>query len=385
MSVRSATAPPPSGTIRSLTFLLLLTLVMALSGCSWMTFGLWGGDDGKEIKAKGPSLGKVVDRLPELELPEVPAMKPTRDEVMAAYNRVYGMLPSASENHAVGKRLADLYMDVGQDKDIAGEGEPYAPAVTLYETLLQQQEGADNVDEILYQLARAHDLSGNGERTLAYLNRLIAEHPDSEFMPEAHFRRAELKFSADDYRAAAADYSYVVELGDSTPYYRNSAYMLGWAEFKRSRFDEGLHQFFNVLDSLLVEGDSVTAATDSAAALSGVDRELLEDSFRVVTLALSYLDGAQTLADEMRRRDKPHWQYLAYQRLADDYFAKERFLDTVQTWQTFVEHNSLDPRAPAAHQGMIKTLIDAGFPSDVVPKKKEYVARYGVYSEFWSH
>ena len=78
------------------------------------------------------------------------------------------------------------------------------------------------------------------------------------------------------------------------------------------------------------------------------------------------------------------WQYLAYQRLADDYFEKERFLDNVATWQTFIEHNSLDARAPAAHKGMIKTLMDAGFPSDVIPKKKEYILRYGVYSEFWA-
>lgn len=356
-------------------------LILSLSGCSWMTFGLWGGDDAREIKAKGPNLGKVVQRLPDLELPEVTPHKPTREEVMAAYNRVYGMLPSTRENLAVGKRLADLYMDVGQDGDIAGAQDPYSPAVSLYEKLLTQQDEAENVDEIVYQLARAHDLSGNGETTLAYLNRLISEYPDSSYIPEARFRRAELKFSAELYREAAADYEYVVALGDETPYYRNSAYMLGWSEFKRSRFDEGLHQFFNVLDNLLADTGSDTEAQN----LDAVNRELLEDSFRVVTLALSYLDGAQTLAEEMRKRGKPPWQYLAYQRLADDYFAKERFLDNVQTWQTFVEHNSLDPRAPAAHKGMIKTLVDAGFPSDVLPKKKEFVERYGVYSSFWSH
>ncbi len=361
----------------------LAVVLAGLNGCSWLTFGLMGDDGPKPIKAKGPSIGKVVKKLPDLELPDVPPVKPSREEVMAAYNRVYGMLPTARENHAVGKRLADLYMDVGQDDDIAGQATPYQPAVELYEKLLTQQEGADNVDEIIYQLARAHDLSGNGETTLRYLDRLMAEHPQSAYIPEARFRRAELKFSAELYREAAADYGYVVALGETTPYYRNSAYMLGWAEFKRSRFDEGLHQFFNVLDSLLAQQDE--AALVQADDLNGVDRELLEDTFRVVTLALSYLDGAQTLADEMRKRGKPAWQYLAYQRLADDYFDKARFLDNVATWQTFIEHNSLDPRAPAAHKGMIKTLIDAGFPSDVLPKKKEYVERYGVYSPFWSH
>ena len=362
--------------------LAVLMLSVLLGGCSWLTFGLLGGDDG-EIKAKGPTLGRVVDQLPELQLSSVDTVKPTRAQVMAAYNRVYGMLPTMRENHAVGKRLADLHMDLGQDKDIDGEAAPYAPAVDLYESLLLQTDNAEHVDEILYQLARAHDLVGDTERTLHYLNRLVAEYPGSRFIAEGRFRRAELKFSAEDYRAAAADYGYVVNLGGDTSYYRNASYMLGWAEFKRSRFDEGLHQFFNVVDYLLIPDTSEDGG--EAKALTSINDELLEDSFRVITLALAYLDGAQTLAEEMRKRDRPHWQYLAYQRLADDYFEKERFLDNVATWQTFIEHNTLDPRAPAAHTGMIKTLMDAGFPSDVLPKKKEFVMRYGVYSEFWSH
>lgn len=342
-----------------------------------MSFGLLGNDEPGLVRTKGPTLGNKISALPALDLPAVASIKPTREEVMAAYNRVYGLMPSTIENHAVGKRLADLHMDIGQDLDIEGGVDPYRPAVDLYEKLLLEAGEGDQVDAILYQLARAHDLAGEQTQTLSYLDRLVAEHPDSEFIAEGRFRRAEIKFSAEDYRAAADDYAYVVSLGEQSPYLQNASYMLGWSEFKRSRFDEGLHQFFNVVDTLLVDGD--------AASLSAINTEFLEDSFRVITLGLSYLDGAKTLADEMRKRDHPEWQYLAYQRLADDYFVKERFLDNVATWQTFIEHNSLDRRAPAAHTGMIKTLMDAGFPSDVLPKKKEFILRYGVYSEFWTY
>ena len=363
--------------------LIAATLIaMLLAGCSGLaskaTFGLLGEDDGpKELKAKGPKLGRVVNKLPELELATVETYKPTREEVMAAYNRVYGMVPDVSENHAVGKRLADLHMDMAQDRDIDGAENPYQPAVDLYEELLVQSSSEEGTDEILYQLARANDLKGDQVQAVDYLDRLISEFPESPYIAEARFRRAEIRFSNENYRDAAADYQYVVDLGDTTPYYRNSSYMLGWAEFKRSRLDEGLHQFFNVVDSIAADGE--------VDQLETIEAELLNDTFRVVNLALAYLDGAQTLADEMRKRGKPEWQYLAYEKLAADYFEKERYLDNVATWQTFVEHNTLDKRAPAAHEGMIKTLMDAGFPSDVIPKKKEYVLRYGVYSEFWSY
>ncbi len=365
--------------MKTLRISLLVCLALLNASCSWMTFGLLGGDEPGLVRTKGPTLGNKISALPALELPAVATIKPTREEVMAAYNRVYGLLPSTVENHAVGKRLADLHMEIGQDLDIEGGVDPYRPAVDLYEKLLLETGESDQIDAILYQLARAHDLVGEQSQTLLYLDRLVAEHPDSDYIAEGRFRRAEIKFSAEDYRAAADDYAYVVSLGEQSPYFQNSSYMLGWSEFKRSRFDEGLYQFFNVVDALLADADG------DAANLSAINTELLEDSFRVITLGLSYLDGAQTLADEMRKRDHPEWQYLAYQRLADDYFVKERFLDNVAVWQTFIEHNSLDRRAPAAHTGMIKTLMDAGFPSDVLPKKKEFILRYGVYSEFWAH
>lgn len=362
---------------RLLSVLSILFFVSFVSGCSWSSLTVMDDDKANEIRAKGAKLARVLHSLPELEVQPVVVLKPTREEVMAAYSRVYGMLPTEVENHAVGKRLADLHMDLAQDNASEGPINSYQAAVSLYQELLTQNVAGQGRDEILYQLARAYDLSANQEKAVVYLDRLIAEYADSAFMPEARFRRAEIRFSAERYGDAAEDYQYVIDLGDTTPYYRNSTYMLGWSEFKRSRLDAGLQQFFNVIESFLDDGN-----VDS---LETVDAEFLKDTFRVVNLALAYLDGAQTLADEMRKRNKPNWQYLVYENLANDYAEKERYLDNVATWQTFVEHNPLDKRAPAAHKGMIKTLMDAGFPSAIFPKKKEFVLRYGVYSEFWTH
>ena len=74
----------------------LLSFAALLGGCSW----LLGGDEG-EIKAKGPTLGRLVDQLPQLQLATVDPVKPSREQVMAAYNRVYGMFPTVRENQAM--------------------------------------------------------------------------------------------------------------------------------------------------------------------------------------------------------------------------------------------------------------------------------------------
>lgn len=347
---------------------LLLAVTLTAGGCMWKKSAR------KPAVPRG-SIAAVVDDLPALRVPETTAMKPTREEVLEAYERVYGLIPDTLENHAVGKRLADLKMSVGEDLDVAGAANPYGEAVALYESLLDAAEGEDR-DQILYQLARAHDLVGETESAKGYLDRLTREHPDSSYVLEARFRRAEMAFSAGRYREAEADYGYVVGQGADTPYWLNASYMRGWAQFKLGDLDAGLASFFTVVNSVL--------GAKLLADLPQTEQELLNDSLRVVTLALAYLDGPETLAVHMRGLERPPWQYQVYQALADDYLGKERYLDSVATWQIFIEENGLDPRAPSAHIGMIDTLIAADFPSEVQPKKEEFVARYGIYSQFWS-
>ncbi len=351
-------------------FLHLLTLILvtslALSGCSWSK---------KTRPAAGGTIAGIVRDLPELEVPEGEPVKPTRAEVLAAYERVYGLIPDAAENHAVGKRLADLKMSVGEDRDVEGLENPYQDAVELYESLLENAEGKDR-DQILYQLARAHDLVGETAAAVGYLDRLVDGYPDSSYAVEARFRRAEIAFSAGEYRAAEQDYGYVVAQGRETPYWQNATYMQGWAQFKLGDLNEGLASFFSVVDSVLRDRRFED--------LSASEQELLTDSLRVVTLALAYLEGPETLAGHMRALGRPTWQYEVYRALADDYLEDERFLDSVATWSTFIDQNSLDARAPSAHIGMINTLVEADFPSEVAPKKEEFITRYGVYSEFWA-
>ena len=349
------------------TLLLLIALSLTLTGCAWKKKNRSRADDG--------TIAGIIHDLPVLTVPEGEPFKPTRAEVLAAYEKVYGLIPDSIENHAVGKRLADLKMSVGEDLDIEGAENPYQEAVALYESLLENSDG-EGRDQILYQLARAHDLVGETDAAVGYLNRLIDEYPASIYAVEARFRRAEIAFSAGQFRDAERDYGYVVAEGPETPYWQNATYMQGWAQFKLGDLDEGLTSFFNVVDSVLAEREFDE--------LPATEQELLSDSLRVVTLALAYLDGPETLAEHMRQLDRPDWQYEVYRSLADDYLADERFLDSVATWATYIDQNSLDARAPSAHIGMINTLVEADFPSEVQPKKEEFVARYGVYSQFWS-
>ena len=150
---------------------LVLSLVLSASACSW--FG-----DPDQLVSRGPAIGDIVSQLPELEVPERMATAPSRDEVVAAYEKVYGSISDLVENAAVGKRLADLKMQAGEDQDLEGIAQPYDDAVEMYESLMQDSVG-EGQDQILYQLARAYDVQGESIAALPHLDRLIAEHPES--------------------------------------------------------------------------------------------------------------------------------------------------------------------------------------------------------------
>ena len=228
-----------------------MVLSLLLGGCSWMPF--FGGDD--VLEDRSPRLAEVIADLPDVPATASVNQRPSREDVVAAYERVYGQIADRTENHAVGKRLADLKMGVGEERDIAGAESPYADAVVLYESLLENSEG-EGKDEILYQLARANDVTGATATAVGYLDRLIDGYPDSPYIVEARFRRAEIAFSESRFRDAERDYRFVVDLGDTTPYWQNSVYMQGWAQFKLGDLEAGLASFFQVIDSVLGGADA---------------------------------------------------------------------------------------------------------------------------------
>ncbi len=155
------------------------------------------------------------------ELPPLTPTSPTTEKVdtaatVAAYHRVEGALPDASDNRAIQRRLGDLGRRLGAETDPQLSTQAYKEAIARYKTLLADPTAGDT-EYILYHLAEAYDGLDDHKATNRYLNRLIDEFPDSEYRVEAHFRRAELAFSANDYKHAVADYDFVVEAGSNGP------------------------------------------------------------------------------------------------------------------------------------------------------------------------
>ena len=227
------------------------------------------------------------------------------------------------------RRLGDLNLDAGEmqrlQQEVTAVDLQGAEAIRLYTTLLKAYPDYARNDQVLYQLARAYETTGQPDPALATLDRIVQRYPQSPQLDEVQFRRGELLFSAKRYPRGRAG----LRGGD------------------RARRRLGLLPA-EPLQARLVAVQAVAHAREPAVlrrgarsrarharrrsavqleSLKRADRELVEDTLRVMSITFSYNDGAASLEQYLQpaRRAALHW--LLYSRLGDLYVDKQRYQD----------------------------------------------------------
>jgi TolA-binding protein len=282
------------------------------------------------------------------------------------------------------RRLGDLNLDAGEvermEKEVTAIDLQGGEAIKLYSTLLKAYPDYARNDQVLYQLARAYETTGQPEQALATLDRIVQKYPRTPQMDEVQFRRGELLFSAKRYRDAEKAYAIVVQQGKSSHFYEQSLYKHGWSLFKQSLTEESLPSFGGVLDAKLTGAGNKPIRIED---LKRADRELVEDTLRVMSITFSYAEGSQSLDQYMAKHgDRPH-SYLLYSRLGDLYVDKQRYQDAAGTYRAYVQRDPYTDHAPNLAMQAIEAYRKAGFSQLVLDGKHEYVEHYNFSSPFW--
>jgi tetratricopeptide (TPR) repeat protein len=290
---------------------------------------------------------------------------------------------SALRPHAL-RRLGDLEMERADERAAdgaapGGSAPDYRAAIARYQEVLRRHPDDPQVDRVLYQLARAQEQSGQLEAALATLDRLVAGHPGTLHRTEAQFRRGELLFAMRQYPKAEAAYADVLVRGD-TVYRERALFMHGWAVYKQGRTEESLASFFGVLDLRVAgrEGDSL----EDLQGLSRADRELVEDTFRVVGLSVAALQGPQTIERQMTSPARRSYEFLVHQQLAELYLRQQRVKDAADALAAFARAHPLHAQAPKMLSRVIGIYEAQGFGTLALESKKDYVRHYGAQGDF---
>ncbi len=351
----------------------ILMSVSLLWACSFMGDGM-------------PDYGRTLADIKEPEIPDDPMPVPdtTIDQIEQSYRAALDVAEDPTIRHQILVRLADLEMARSEKRQLSAEiqAQYFENAVSMYEELveLNEEQPVDGQqmsnERLLYQLSKAYALDGRMEESNQALSQLTEAYPESAFVAEADFRQAEKAFSDGRYQEAELLYVKVMEAGEDTPYYDNALYMHGWSQFKRGRHRASIKSFTEVLDRMLtVEGQQL-------ADLSNSDRNLVNDTLRVMGIVFSYLDGAQSITEIYQNLGQRHYQHMLYMNLGDLYLDQKRYRDSADTYRHFVQHFPNTDNSPAFSVKAIEVYSLGNFPSEILPAKEEYVRNYGVYSEF---
>ena len=290
------------------------------------------------------------------------------------------------------RRLADLNLESSESERIerelvTNEGLRATEAIHLYSALLKTYPKYERNDAVLYQLARAYELNAQPEKALASLDQLVKSYPNSHYLDEAQFRRGELLFAAKSYASAEVAYDAVVKIGPSSPFYNQSLYKHGWSMFKQGENERSLESFAGVLDSVLVSKRDSSVLIE-VETLSRANRELVEDTLRVMGITFSYLEGPKSIDEFVKHRTPPGrpprpYSYLLYARLGDLYIEKERFTDAADAYRAFVSQDRNNDKAPLLQMQAIEAYSKGGFPQLVLQAKKEFVEDYSYGTPYW--
>ena len=285
------------------------------------------------------------------------------------------------------RRLGDLELESIEAQQLAEniealDSQGFDNAVSLYQRLLEAYPDYRRNDTVLYQLARAYEVGGRTDEALDVLNELVARYPETAMIDEVQFRRGEMLFLRKNYNDAEVAYQDVVAYGEASRFYQQSLYKLGWSQFKLAWYADSLDSFFELLDRRLADVE-IGEGEERLATMSRAERELIEDTFRVVSIGFSYLDGAGTIDELLARRGEPQYAHVVYSNLGDLYLEKERFQDAAVTYEAFVTRDPYHPKAPVLQAQVIEAYKLGGFPSLVLDGKKALVERYGMDGPFW--
>src|SRR5580692_4782486 len=328
--------------------------------------------------------------IKDLKAPDIQVHKDAKVEssiakAMDNYRRFLQLQKTDPELHAEAmRRLGDLKLDSGDlermEKEVGLVDLQSGEAIKLYSTLLKAYPNYPRNDQVLYQLSRAYETTGQPEQALATLDLVVKKYPNSPSLDEVQFRRGELLFSAKRYPEAERAYAVVIQHGKSSDFYEQSLYKHGWSLYKQSMTEESLSSFAGVLDLTLVRnGKSVPIEN-----LKRADRELVEDTLRVMAIAFSYGDGAGSIETFLKRHGDAPYSYLLYARLGDLYVDKQRYQDGAATYLAYVNRDPYSDQAPNLAMQAIDAYGKGGFADLVLQGKHEFVERYNFSSPFWT-
>jgi len=341
----------------------------------------------KNIISTGQDLsGKSISNIRPVgvRLAKMPAPKMNTQKAISKYQHYLEISPTNDTRVHVMHRLADLkLMDIeellAEDPELLDARQVqsvYKKAIDTYKNVLKIFPNRRDSDMLLYQLAKVYMLKGDTKAALNSLDTLTKTFPSSPLVVEAHYRRGDMLFYDQQFSQAQKSFSFVTQHKKDNRFYTSAQYMQGWSQFKLHRYQDALNSFISVIDSRFENTTAIVTASKG-------DRELLDDTVRVMSMVFADDNGHKEIVKLFKRTGSRHYEYLLYDALAEYYLEKRQYSDAAKTYQAFVSANPEDVLASAFYLNIVQSYKLAGYVDQVLKHKMAYIENFGVNSVYW--
>lgn len=344
--------------------LLFLAVVLAAPVAAQESFRVELGRDGRTIGDMRPVFLKFESR-------PLPAISPA--EVARRYQRLFETSNEPEVRVDALNRLTNIRDRSGQELGYSPEQEPgiYEEVLGSYESILARGSYSGRLDELLYQMARAHALTGQAGESIDRLKQLVGLYPKSPLVPEARFRIAESAFANGQFAEAEIGYRALLEGEGGEALKTKARYMLGWSQFKQGEgaWDRAADTFHTVLDGFLPTPGSIRQVPESSV-------DTIDDTLRVLALMASRTQGLATLDQWFDSGSVRPWEPLVFDRLADLYAISGKYEASVAVNKAFYRRYPQNVSSPRFLAQVVEVWQMAGDQEKVRDARSGYVSAY---------
>ncbi len=255
----------------------------------------------------------------------------------------------------------------------------------LYQRLLREYPQFRKIDTVLYLYGFSLRDEGKIDQALVQFKRILNEHPQSRFRPDAWMAVAEARFYDDsDYQGALAGYDEVLKFPDS-PLYDLALFKTAWCYWKLGDSDRAARRFKEVLDL----GSGVNSKSLARAhQLTEAGRKRLEE---LKGEALDYL--VQVFTEDERKGPKDAFDFLAsiggamYSRkviakLADTFYSQARYERAIESERFLIKLDPNDEGNPDREKRVVEALREMDQNKEAIKELRRLAETYGPGSDW---
>ncbi|GGB49700.1 tetratricopeptide repeat protein [Shewanella inventionis] len=384
---------------------LIIGCTLFLSGC------FSSGQAELTQQGKRASLSDIANKSSNKHVPSVAMTQEQRATALASiYQQLLTLEPDPEVRTHVEYRLAQINTESFEAQSYADlDDESLADSQVLaqltkndaalqqlidqYRQLLQGYPQRAENEHIQYQLAKALDLQGKQDESLAEVESLLQQYPQTGYLAELNFRRGEIYYNLQNYPAAISAYQQVLTADNNQKYQLNSLYMLGWSEFKLNRLANADNAFLQVFEAIIaseqnqLKSAQLTADNFAFDKLSSRAQNLAIDTQRVLSISLSQQLQSQSLVALVNdNQSLPYiglYQHVLFANLATFLLDKKLDHDAQLTYQAYIDFTPNHIWAARFSLDLLDLYQRQGKFAAMHKLKNVYVNQYGLNSAFW--